>query len=157
MLASILRTSVAEEFIIRIMDAFVSMRHYLNDNKDIYKSLNIINNKLVEHDEKFDIIFSSFKEKNNYLDKNLLDLLSKTNKHIKAITNKYNNSDYEKYIEQYHNIELIVNNSFHDRFIIIDRNVLYHCGAGFKDLGVKCFAINKIDEKDFINRLINKL
>ena len=29
-----------------------------------------------------------------YLDKNLLDILSKTNKRIKVITNKYNNDDY---------------------------------------------------------------
>ena len=137
MIATILHTRIATQVSIRIMDAFVSMRHYLTDNKDIYKSLSHINNKLVEHDEKFDLIFSSFKEKNNYLffngekydayslmidifnksqeeiividnyvDKNLLDILSKTDKKIKVITNKYNNIDYSKYIEQYHNVEL---------------------------------------------------
>ena len=45
MLATILKTKVATEASIRIMDAFVSMRHYLFDNKDIYKSLTNINNK----------------------------------------------------------------------------------------------------------------
>ena len=33
---------------------------------------------------------------------------------------------------------------FHDRFIIIDNKDLYHCGASLKDLGKKCFGINKI-------------
>ena len=50
----------------------------------------------------------------NYIDKNILDILSKTNKHITLITNKYNNEDYNKYKEQYNNIELIINNKIHD-------------------------------------------
>ena len=50
---------------------------------------------------------------------------------------------------QYKNVELIINNTFHDRFIIIDRKVLYHCGASFKDLGKQCFEISKIDEEKF--------
>ncbi len=32
MLATILRTDVAEEISIKIMDAFVTMRHYISDN-----------------------------------------------------------------------------------------------------------------------------
>ena len=26
---------------------------------------------------------------------------------------------------------------------MLDKNILYHCGSSFKDLGVKCFAINE--------------
>ena len=33
---------------------------------------------------------------------------------------------------------------FHDRFLIID-DVLWHCGASFKDLGRKLFAIDKME------------
>ena len=39
------------------------MRYYLINNKDIYKSLSNINNKLIEHDEKLDYIFSKFDKK----------------------------------------------------------------------------------------------
>lgn len=67
MLATILKTKIATEISIKIMDTFVAMRHYLIDNKDIYKSLNMINNrltnqesKLLEHDDKFNYIFSKF-------------------------------------------------------------------------------------------------
>ena len=42
------------------MRAFVEMRHFLMDNQDIYLSLNNINNKLIEHDNKFEEIFEKF-------------------------------------------------------------------------------------------------
>ena len=93
----------------------------------------------------------------NYVDKNLLDILSKTKKSITIITNKYNNQDYEKYKMQYNNVDLIINDDFHDRFIIIDRKTLYHCGASFKDLGKKCFEISKIDENDVLDNLLKKI
>ena len=50
-----------------------------------------------------------------------------------------------------------INNSFHDRFIIIDDKILYHSGASFKDLGKKCFAINKIDNIEMIKDIKSKL
>ena len=106
-------------------------------------------------------ILSSSKEEiiiiDNYIDKNLLDILSKTKNKIKIITNKYNNHDYQKYKTQYNNIELIINNTFHDRFIIIDRKTLYHCGASFKDLGKQCFEISKIEENEIIEKLIKMI
>lgn len=93
----------------------------------------------------------------NYIDKNILDILSRTKKSIIIITNKYNNHDYDKYKEQYNNIELIINNTFHDRFIIIDKKILYHCGASFKDLGKQCFEISKIEDNDILDKLLKKL
>ena len=93
----------------------------------------------------------------NYVDKNILDILSKTNKKVKVVTNKYNNQDYEKYKIQYKNVELIINNKFHDRFIIIDKKILYHCGASFKDLGKQCFEISKIEDNDILDNLLKKL
>ena len=93
----------------------------------------------------------------NYIDKNILDILSKTNRKVTLITNKYNNIDYEKYKEQYNNVILVVNNSFHDRFIILDKKVLYHSGASFKDLGKRCFAITKIESRELLDSLLDKL
>ena len=37
------------------------------------------------------------------------------------------------------------NESFHDRFLIIDDRELYLIGASLKDLGKKCFAFTKLD------------
>lgn len=93
----------------------------------------------------------------NYVDKKILDIVSKTNKNIIIITNNYNNEDYEKYKEQYNNVNIKISNSFHDRFIIIDNKILYHCGASFKDLGKKCFGINKIEDKKILSDLLSKI
>ncbi len=93
----------------------------------------------------------------NYVDKTLLDILCKTRKKVILITNNYNNEDYIKYKKEYSNIKLIINNTIHDRFIIIDRSILYHCGASFKDLGNKCFSINRIIEEDNLHSLLFKI
>ena len=93
----------------------------------------------------------------NYISKELLDILSKTNKKITIYTKNIDNNLINKYNSQYHNVKVLINNSFHDRFIIIDNKILYHSGASFKDLGKKCFAINKINNIDMVNDLINSL
>lgn len=49
MLATVLRTDVAEEVSIRIMDAFVDLRHYISDNLIEQK---YINNLVLEDHEK---------------------------------------------------------------------------------------------------------
>ena len=188
MLATVLRTPVAEEVSIRIMDAFVAMRKYISTNLIEQK---YINDLVLKDSKRIDLLedaFSSFKEQNNhiffegqiydayslmikifdkakesiiiidnYIDKNIFDILSKTNRKVTLVTNKYNNIDYEKYKEQYNNVTLVVNNSFHDRFIILDKSILYHFGASFKDLGKKCFAITKIESKELLNSLLEKL
>ena len=46
-------------------------------------------------------------------------------------------------------------NEFHDRFIIIDDKEMYHLGASIKDLGKKCFGINKIEDIRIIEKFIN--
>ncbi len=90
----------------------------------------------------------------NYLDKSLLDILSKTNKKVIVVTDKYNNDDYLKYNKEYNNVKLVINNDFHDRFIIIDESILYHCGASFKDLGNRCFEISRIDNDNILRSLL---
>ena len=50
----------------------------------------------------------------------------------------------KKYMSQYKNVIFIKNDKFHDRFIILDRLELFSCGASLKDLGSKCFAVNKM-------------
>ena len=76
MLASVVRTEVAAEISVQIMRTFVSMRHYLYDNQDIYRTLNYINNKMIEHDEKLDKLFSYFKKKKKYIHNSAKQLLS---------------------------------------------------------------------------------
>lgn len=39
--------------------------------------------------------------------------------------------------------------------IIIDNKEMYHLGASIKDLGKKCFGINKIEDIEIIEKIIN--
>ena len=53
MLATILRTPIAEEVSIRIMDAFVDMRKFMNENKDIFRRITTVEYKMLEYDDNF--------------------------------------------------------------------------------------------------------
>lgn len=116
-------------------------------NNQVYDAYSLLLDILGQAKDKITII-------DNYIDKNLLDILSKIDKDILIITNKYNNDDYEKYRKQYSNIKLEINNKMHDRFIIIDDKILYHSGSSFKDLGTKCFAITEIKDKKWLDKLL---
>ena len=83
----------------------------------------------------------------NYMGKVLLDELRTINKKIIIVSANINNTLKSKYSKQFNNVTFINNDSYHDRFIIIDRKKVFHCGASFKDLGKKCFAINEIENK----------
>lgn len=63
----------------------------------------------------------------------------------------------KKYESQYKNITFINNDSFHDRFIILDRKVFYTCGASFKDLGKKSFAISKFNDTKYLVKILEIL
>ena len=96
----------------------------------------------------------------NYADKNVLDmirnikvktlLIVKTKSLLKEL-------DVNKYNEQYHNLEIIYDDSFHDRYIIIDKMLIYHCGTSLNYAGSKTFSLNKINDKNIISTLLNDL
>ena len=187
MLSSILRTTVAVKTSIKIMNAFVEMRKYFTKSieqkyinelvlKDS-KRIDILEKTLNQFEEKnnhifyegqiydaysllIDILNKAEKEIiiiDNYVDKTILDITCLLDKNITIITNKYNKIDYEKYQKQYENLEIIINNKFHDRFIILDKKILYHSGASFKDLGNKCFAINRIEDENILKELMENI
>ena len=93
----------------------------------------------------------------NYANKKLFDLLSKTNKKVTVYSKNIDEELINKYKKQYNNVTLIHNDSYHDRFIIIDNKVLYHCGSSFKDLGTKCFCISKIENQELIRDMLSSI
>ena len=93
----------------------------------------------------------------NYAGKELLDILKNINKKIIIVSSNIDNTLKKKYEKQYSNITFINNNTFHDRFIITDQKQLYSCGSSFKDLGKKCFSINKIEDNEYINIILDKI
>ena len=61
------------------------------------------------------------------------------------------------HLKQKSTLKIAKSDKFHDRFIVIDNKELYHCGASLKDLGKKCFGINKIEDVDYIESLKKKV
>ena len=62
--------------------------------------------------------------------------------------------DIQKFNQEYPTLKLAKTDKFHDRFIIIDNEERYHCGASIKDLGKKCFAISKVENQEFVETLV---
>ena len=105
--------------------------------------------------EIFDIAKEEIIIIDNYIGKVLLDELRNINRKLIVVSSNIDETLKKKYLKQYNNIKFINNDSYHDRFIIIDRSIVYHCGASFKDLGKKCFAINEIENKIENDKIIN--
>ncbi len=195
MLSALLKSDIAVNVSIQIMKAFIEMRNFLLYNGQVFQEINTMKSKLLEHDEKFDIIFDELQNKkdkgfsqkiffngqiydsysliidiiktaqnkiliiDNYIDDSILKMLSKKNKDVEVIILTSQNSnisklDINKFNKQYPTLKITTTNKFHDRFIIIDNKELYHCGASLKDLGKKCFAISKIEDMEYIEKLI---
>lgn len=86
----------------------------------------------------------------NYIDETTFTLLSKRIEGIDAIIYTANISkqlmlDLERHNAQYPSIQVKQFDKAHDRFLIIDRKIVYHIGASLKDLGKKWFAFSKIN------------
>ena len=96
----------------------------------------------------------------NYADKSILDMITNLNVKVIIVTRKFNllkDIDIKKYNKQYQNLKVIYSDKFHDRFIILDKKVLYHSGASYKDLGNKCFAITKMEDKEYLKTIIKNI
>ena len=187
MLSAILRTKVAEEVSIRIMDAFVVMKKYIS--KDLIENDTLLVNhekrilkleesldKLSEKQSLNSIIYegkiydaysvfidilneaiNSIIIVDNYANKELFDILRGIDKNIIVISKNLDSVLIKKYSSQYSNIRFINNNDFHDRYIILDKRTVYSSGMSFKDIGKKYTFIYKICEEFFVDDLINKV
>jgi len=198
MLSTILKSDTAVEVSIKIIDAFVAMRHIIKNSIEYQKELFIMQNKILEHDNKlleydskFEDIFNRFDSEDylknklifenhiydaysflidilnkskkeiiiidNYCDKEILDLICNLKVNVIVISKNMNDDLIKKYQCQYNNLTIKYDDSFHDRFIIIDKKIVYQLGSSLKDLGKKCSYISKFDNKDDIDNLIIKI
>ena len=97
----------------------------------------------------------------NYIDDSILKMLTKKKNNVKVViltSDKSNieNLDIQKFNQEYPFLKVSKTNKIHDRFIIIDNKEMYHLGASIKDLGKKCFGINKIEDTEIIEEIINR-
>jgi len=183
MLSGLLKSDIAVKVNIQIIDAFVKMRKYFANNisnneilvnhenrilslektLDKFKQKQEINKIFFEGElyDSYSLLLDIFNDCNeeiiiidNYAGKELLDILKKINKKIIIVSKNIDDMLKKKHESQYSNITFINNNSFHDRFIIIDKKLIYSCGASFKDLVKKCFAITEFNDKEYLVKIL---
>lgn len=196
MLSAVLKSDVAVEVSIKIMNSFVEMRRFLLSNKEMFARLDIVELKQLETDKKLEEVFNyiatntevkqniffdgqiydafSFivglvkKAKkeiiliDNYVDVNTLNILCKKNKGVDVVITtagkgSLSTKDITKFNAQYPKLSVKTNTDFHDRFLIVDKTEVYHIGASIKDAGKKSFGITRIEDKDLIMGLVNKV
>ncbi len=122
-------------------------------NGQIYDAYSKIKDIFAESKEELIII-------DNYVDKTILDMIKNLKIKVIIITkenNKLTTLDIEKYNKQYHNLKVIYNETFHDRYFIIDRNKIYHCGTSINYIGSKTFSINILEDEIVKESLLNKI
>ena len=193
MLATVLRTQVASQMSIKIMRAFVAMRHYIGNSEH---RISNIESKIIEHDKNIMLLqksFEKFEEKrkdsgiyfegqiydayskivdvlnkakkeliiiDGYADKTVLDIISNLKIPVtlicktKALLTKL---DIEKYNMQYFNLKIIYDNSYHDRYFILDNSIVYHCGTSINYVGFKTFSINLLNDESITKPLIDRI
>ena len=193
MLATVLKTEVAEEMSIKIMDAFVALKHYISDNLIEQK---FVNKQVLKNTEDIKLLkeyFQKFEEKrkineiyfdgqiydaysaiqeifkkaekelvivDSYSDNTILDIIKKLDINVTIITKPNNlltSQDITRYNMQYNNLKVIFDDTFHDRYFILDKEEVYHCGTSINRIGYKTFSINYISDDSVCSLLINKV
>ncbi|WP_308617043.1 ORF6N domain-containing protein [uncultured Dialister sp.] len=196
MLSAVLKSDIAVEVSVKIMNSFVEMRRFLLSNQELFSRLDRIEIKQLETDRKFEEVFNyiaantevkqniffngqiydafSFivglirkaKKKiiliDNYVDVYTLNILCKKNQGVDVVIatagkGSLSAKDIIKFNAQYSKLSVKTTTDFHDRFLVIDKTEVYHIGASIKDAGKKSFGITKIEDKDLIISLVNKV
>ena len=109
-------------------------------------------------------IFKMAKEEliiiDGYADKIVLDIIRNIKVPVTLIIKKnrcLKEIDIKKYQEQYHNLKIKYNEDYHDRYFIIDKKIIYHCGTSINHIGSKTFSINLLTDDDIKNALLEKI
>lgn len=90
----------------------------------------------------------------------LLDIIKRLSVEVIIITKANNLLTYQdilKYNKQYQNLKVIYDNTFHDRYFVIDEKLFYHCGASVNRIGYKTFSITLIGDDDVCKILMNRI
>ena len=95
-----------------------------------------------------------------YVDKAVLDIIKNINVNVTLIVKTktlLTNLDISRYNSQYNNLTIKYNDSFHDRYFILDKSIIYHCGTSINRIGSKTFSINIIEYELIKNALLTEV
>jgi hypothetical protein len=186
MLASVLRTEIASKVSVSIMRAFVAMRHYLGNTEYRITNLETKMIDCDNNVKQLQIAFDKFKEKDEiYLNTNELDafqeiinickqakkeliiidrfiesdifsLIKRTKCNVVLITSS-NSKLLKKEIDKYDNLKVYYNDTFHNRYIIIDKNTIYHSGNSINHIGFRKSSINLLSDTNIKKTILNDI
>ena len=70
---------------------------------------------------------------------------------------KLSKDDIAEFEKQYHKLNVIKNDSVHDRFIFIDGQKAYSVGSSLNHLGRKTFLVHRFDDPYIVESVINRI
>lgn len=132
MLSAVLKSKTAVQISIKIMNAFVAMRHFLQNNAELFTELKTIKRHQIEAD-------MQIKETSNRVNE-LFSLMDKYH-----IDDTHGIFFQGQIFDAYAKFERFLRSAAKEIILIIDGKPLYHIGASLKDLGKKCFAFETLD------------
>ena len=189
MLSGLLKSTIAAEINVKIINAFIAMRKYISVNLieqeyinnlvlEDHNRINLLEESFDKFEENKEVneiyfdgkiydayskimdIFSEAKEEliiiDRYTDKTILDMIKNLDCRVILITSKntkLSKLDIEKYNKSYHNLSIIYNDTYHDRYFILDKNKIYHSGNSINHIGYRKSSINVLED-DKIKRTI---
>lgn len=141
------------------IDALESSFEKLEEKKKINEIY--FNGQIYDAYSKIQEIFENTKKSlviiDAYADKTILDIIKRLSIEVTIITKSNNlltSQDVLKYNKQYHNLKVIYDNTFHDRYFILDESKVYHCGASINRIGYKTFSITQVSDQTICQLLI---
>ena len=109
-------------------------------------------------------IFAEAKEElivvDRYADKTFLDIIRNLECKVILITgkkSKLTKLDIEKYNKDYNNLIIYYDDTFHDRYFVIDNNKVYHSGNSINHIGYRKSSIDVIHDKNVCATVINDI
>ena len=120
MLSGLLKNETAVQVSINIMRAFVEMRKFINENRQLFERLTNVEYKLLKHDKKFDEVFKQLGHEENINQKIffegqiydayslIVDIIKKANDKITIIDNYIDDSVLKMLTKKNKDVEVVI-------------------------------------------------
>ena len=120
MLSGLLKNETAVQVSINIMRAFVEMRKFINENRQLFERLTNVKYKLLKHDKKFDEVFKQLGHEENINQKIffegqiydayslIVDIIKKANDKITIIDNYIDDSVLKMLVKKNKHVEAVI-------------------------------------------------
>ena len=151
---------------IKIIDNKINLLHEsfckLEDTKKIDELY--FRGKIYDAYSKVMDIFKESKEEliivDRFTDKTILDMIKDLKVKVILITGnntKITKLDIDKYNSTYNNLNIYYSDIIHDRYIIIDRNTIYHSGNSINYIGYRGSSIDIMNDKSVKAGILNDI